>query len=182
MEGKFPELQKISVPLAALMWFTIAFILILLLCTGILVPWAFGMYTKITPHHTTPKRSHKWEGPKTDARINRMLCECIEFLKELGVPVSNSICPQVRLIGSHRTYGRCCARGSLKRYTKYDFYIELSGHILNKSDKFLRNTIIHELLHTVPDGLCHTGEWKKWAKYVNARTGYNIQRLAGDEG
>lgn len=110
-----------------------------------------------------------------------MLAECIAFMKELGVPVSDSICPQVRLTGSHRTYGRCCAKGSLKRYTKYDFYIEISGHTLKKSDKFLRNTIIHELLHTVPDGLCHTGEWKKWAKYVNARTDYNIQRLAGDD-
>lgn len=163
------------------MWFIILFILILLLCTGILVPSAFRMSLEEKPQPKNKKQSHKWDGPKTDAQINRMLAECIDFLKELGVPISDSICPQVRLTGSHRTYGRCCAKGSLKRYTKYDFYIELSGHTLSKSEKFLRNTIIHELLHTVPDGLCHTGEWKKWARYVNARTDYNIQRLAGDE-
>ena len=29
--------------------------------------------------------------------------------------------------------------------------------------------------------MCHTGEWKKWAKYVSENTGYNIQRLSGDE-
>ena len=48
-------------------------------------------------------------------------------------------------------------------------------------EKPLRKTLIHELLHTVPDGLRHTGEWKKWARYVSARTGYNIQRCDGDE-
>ena len=32
-----------------------------------------------------------------------------------------------------------------------------------------------------PYGHNHRGEWKKWAKYVSAKTGYNIQRLEGDE-
>ena len=27
--------------------------------------------------------------------------------------------------------------------------------------------LIHELLHTVPNGHDHRGEWKKWAKYVS---------------
>ena len=45
----------------------------------------------------------------------------------------------------------------------------------------LRNTLIHELIHTVPGGLCHTGEWKKWAKLVSEKTGYNIQHYGGDE-
>lgn len=127
------------------------------------------------------KASYKWDGPKTDERINRMLAESIELLKSLDVPVSDSICPEVRLTGSHACYGRCSPRGSLKRYTEYDYYIEISGHTLENTEKSLRNTLIHELIHTVPGGLCHTGEWRKWAKYVSERTGYNIKRLDGDE-
>ena len=49
------------------------------------------------------------------------------------------------------------------------------------TEKSLRNTLIHELIHTVPGGLCHTGEWRKWAKYVSERTEYNIKRLNGDK-
>ena len=160
------------------MWFTVVFILLLLLCGGILIPSWFDMDKEEKPKRT--KRSYKWDGPKTDARINRMLAESISLMKELGVPISDSICPEVMLTGTHRSYGRCCAKGSLKKYNEYDYYIEISGHTLNNTDKSLRNTIIHELLHTVPNGMCHTGEWKKWAKYVSKKTGFNIQRCDGD--
>lgn len=161
------------------MWFTVIFILLLLLCGGILIPSWFGMDKEEKPQRS--RRSYKWDGPKTDARINRMLAESIALMKGLGVPISDSICPEVRLVGSHCKYGRCCSKGSLKRYTEYDYYIEISGHTLQNTEKSLRNTLIHELLHTVPDGMCHTGEWKKWAKYVSSRTGYNIQRCEGDD-
>ena len=136
---------------------------------------------KPQPKPRKKRASYAWKGPKTDARINRMLAECIELMKELGVPISDSICPEVILVGTHSYYGRCNSKGSLKRYTEFDYYIEISGHTLQNTEKSLRNTLIHELIHTVPDGLCHTGEWKKWAKYVSEKTGYNIQRLSCDE-
>ena len=110
-----------------------------------------------------------------------MLAECIGLMRELGVPISDSICPEVKLVGTHSYYGRCNPKGSLKRFTEFDYYIEISGHTLQNTEKSLRNTLIHELIHTVPDGMCHTGEWKKWAKYVSEKTGYNIKRLDGDE-
>lgn len=130
-------------------------------------------------NHTVIHR--RWKGPKTDERINQMLVESIILLKNLGVPISDSICPDVTISGTHSCYGRCCPKGSRKKYTEYDYYIEISGHTLNNTEKSLRNTLIHELIHTVPGGLCHTGQWKKWAKYVSGKTGYNIQRLDGDE-
>lgn len=136
---------------------------------------------KPQPKPRKKRASYAWKGPKTDARINRMLAECIELMKELGVPISDSICPEVILVGTHSYYGRCNPKGSLKRFTEFDYYIEISGHTLQNTEKSLRNTLIHELIHTVPDGMCHTGEWKKWAKYVSENTGYNIQRLDGDE-
>lgn len=129
-----------------------------------------------------PRRHYrKWTGPKTDARINQMLAECIILLTDLGVPIAQSICPEVRLTGTHCYFGRCCRKGSLKQYNSYDYYIEISGHTLQNTERSLRNTLIHELLHTVPDGLCHTGEWKKWAKFVSGKTGYKIQRIGGGD-
>lgn len=123
----------------------------------------------------------RWKGPKTDERINRMLAESIALLKGLGVPVSESVCPEVTLKGFRSCYGRCCPKGSLKGYTEYDFYIEISGYTLGNTEKSLRNTLIHELIHTVPGGDSHTGEWKKWARFVSEKTGYQIRRYDGDE-
>lgn len=123
----------------------------------------------------------RWNGPETDERINQMSAECIRLMRELGVPISDSICPEVKLNGSHRNYGLCCTKGSKKKYSRYEYYIEISGYTLRNSEKSLRNTLIHELIHTVPGGLCHTGEWKKWAKFVSERTEYDIKRLDGDK-
>lgn len=162
-----------------IMWFTVVFILILLLCAGVLIPSWFDMDKEEKPQLS--RRSYKWDGPKTDVRINQMLAECITLMKDLGVPVSDSICPEVKLMGSRCRLASCYPKGSVKRYNEYDYYIEISGHILNNSEKSLRNTLIHELLHTVPNGMCHTGEWKKWAKYVSDKTEYKIKRLADFE-
>ena len=165
------------------MWFIVTIVLLAALCAVIITPSIFKMDTDDKPRRNTPKQkptkpTNKWDGPKTDTRINEMLAECITLLKNLNVPISRSICPTVKLIGSRRTLGRCCKKGSRKKYTEYDYYIEISGHTLGNSEKSLQNTIIHELLHTVPRGMCHTGEWKKWAKYVSQKTGHTIQRLA----
>ena len=29
--------------------------------------------------------------------------------------------------------------------------------------------------------MCHTGEWRKWARYVSEKTGYDIKYRDGDE-
>lgn len=72
-------------------------------------------------------------------------------------------------------------RPTFGKYSRYEYYIEISGYTLRNSEKSLRNTLIHELIHTVPGGLCHTGEWKKWAMFVSERTEYDIKRLDGDK-
>ena len=51
---------------------------------------------KPQPKPRKKRASYVWKGPKTDTRINRMLAECIELMKELGVPISDSICPEVK--------------------------------------------------------------------------------------
>lgn len=167
----------------------IALLLVLLV---VMAPVWFGPSRMDGEHQVLPGWVYKprerrpripYKGPKTDARINRMLADSIALLKELGVPISDSIAPEVRLVGARSFYGQCCPKGSLKRYehSEYKFNIEISAFTLNNTEKSLRNTLIHELLHTVPGGLCHTGEWKKWAKYVSQKTGYKIHRCDGDD-
>ena len=128
-----------------------------------------------------PRPLPRYKGPKSDERIDRMLAESMALLKGLGVPISDSISPVVVLNGSHANYGVCCPKGSKKKYSEYDYYIEISGFTVDNSDRCLRNTLIHELIHTVPGGHGHTGEWKKWAKFVSERTGYHIQRIGGGD-
>ena len=167
------------------MWYIVILILLTMLCLAFITPSLFDTDTAEVPRHNAPKTGQKpsarKKNPKTDASINQMLAECTALLKELNVPVSSSVCPTVKLIGTRRILGRCCAKGSRKKYTEYDYYIEISRYTLNNPEKSIRNTLIHELLHTVPDGMRHTGAWKKWAKYVSSKTGYTIQRLGGEE-
>ena len=166
------------------MWFTIILILISALCAVFITPSLFESQkdTVQEPRHNGQnawqKPSAKKKNPKTDPRINKMLAECTALLKELNVPISSSVCPTVKLIGTRRTLGRCCKREGSKSHSEYEYYIEISRYTLNNPEKSIRNTLIHELLHTVPDGMRHTGAWKKWAKYVSSKTGYTIQRLA----
>ncbi len=161
-------------------------LLVLVVFLVVCAPLLFGERLKVKPEDVTkwtPPVYKRWTGPKTDERINRMFAESIALMRGLNVPISDSICPTVGLTSSHSYFGRCCPRkmsGKRSKY-QYDFYIQIPGWTLNNSEKNLRNTLIHELIHTVPGGLCHTGQWKKWAKYVNERTDYHIQRCGGDD-
>ena len=58
------------------------------------------------------------------------------------------------------------------------YIIEISYRLLTDDvpDKSTKTTILHELLHTVPGGNCHTGAWKFYATKVNTVLGYNISR------
>ena len=112
------------------MWYIVILILLTMLCLAFITPSLFDTDTAEVPRHNAPKTGQKpvtkKKNPKTDARINLMLAECTALLKELNVPVSSSVCPTVKLIGTRRILGRCCAKGSRKKYTEYDYYIEIS--------------------------------------------------------
>ena len=132
------------------------------------------------PEKPKRRRLPQYKGPKTDERINRMLAESIELLEGLGVPISKSVSPDMLLTSAHAYFGVCWKKGAKKNCQGYDYYIGISGFTLNNTEKNLRNTLIHELIHTVPGGLTHGGAWKKWADYVSEKTEYRIQRVGGD--
>lgn len=115
----------------------------------------------------------------TETDLSSLMEKCSKRLIEIGIPVSDSICPEIRLINAHSIYGRCCYKGNKRNDTPYDNLIQISRHILGCSDSFIENVMIHELLHTCPEGHGHKGAWKEYAATVNEKLGTDIRRCAG---
>ena len=63
--------------------------------------------------------------------------------------------------------GQCCNKNS----------INISSWLLEIGlDHDIKNTIIHEILHSFDDTIGHKEKWQYYARYVNNRTDYNITR------
>lgn len=99
---------------------------------------------------------------------------CMNELDDLGIPYRNA--EWKTSSRATKWYGRCECRNG--KYT-----IKISDKLLqdNISDYPLKNTIIHELLHTTCMNDRHGGEWLRMAKKVNANTKYNITKLSNYE-
>ena len=63
------------------------------------------------------------------------------------------------------------------------YIIEIAALLLDERtpEEYLKNTIMHELLHTCYGCMNHTGRWKKLAERVNAAYGYDIKRAATED-
>lgn len=73
-----------------------------------------------------------------------------------------------------RAIGRCKSRINRRTNERSCFQIELSEDIFkayakeNKIDK-IKNTILHEMCHALPDGNNHGYQWKHYAKIVGKK-------------
>ena len=116
----------------------------------------------------------------TKAQVNQWLWEERENLIAIGIPVSAELCPEIRFSKATSWYGQCKqSRGYNER--RYKFVISISEYHLQSSERAIRNTLIHELLHTCPGCLNHGPKWKAYADIVQRRFGYNITRAGGDK-
>ena len=73
-----------------------------------------------------------------------------------------------------------CRLGQCRKIAGNLFDISISSMLLadEVEDRVTLNTIMHELLHTVPGCLNHNGRWKVYAEFVNKRLPqYNIKRV-----
>ena len=63
------------------------------------------------------------------------------------------------------------------------YEIEIAAILLDERtpEEYLKNTLMHELLHTCCGCMKHTGRWKVYADRVNAAYGYRIQRASPRE-
>lgn len=78
-----------------------------------------------------------------------------------------------------------CRLGQCKKIAPGLFDINISNMLLGDSvdDQITKDTIVHELLHTVPGCFTHKGKWKLYAEHINRKLPqYNIKRvIKGDE-
>ena len=111
--------------------------------------------------------------------LKKTITECLQLLQQLQVPVSDSIFFKECKGFSRFGYCKKNTKTVVGREKGYQYTVAINRYFLHDED--CKTTVIHELLHTIGSKLGHTGEWKKWAIYVNARTPYNIERTASFE-
>ena len=101
---------------------------------------------------------------------------CYNQLCDLGYKAElNKKQYQLQFIDGLTTLGQCRNHGN-NRYTIY-----LSKNYADISEeKYVINTVMHELIHSLDNCMAHTGRWKQIANIVNNRYGYNITRVETD--
>lgn len=107
----------------------------------------------------------------------KLVRECKEELDALGIEY-RTVRNWTVNTRSQRRWGQC------KVVSSDVFDINISVRLLadQVSDTAAKDTIIHELLHTVEGCLKHTGKWKALAEKVNrAYPQYHIKRATTEE-
>lgn len=107
--------------------------------------------------------------------LYKLYRECSEELRRINMDFSDKIV-RVSVNGRLRTTLGVCNRD--RRTGK--FTIDINPALLadNVSDLEVKDTIIHEILHTCPNCFDHGYEWKRRADRVNRMLGYHVSRTA----
>lgn len=109
--------------------------------------------------------------------LMKLAAECKEELDAIDIPY--------RTVRNWIVNSRAQCRWGLCKYVSEGVYdIQISARLLKDDvpDISAKNTIIHELLHTVKGGNGHKGKWKEYAEQVNrAYPQYNIKRTTSSE-
>ncbi len=98
--------------------------------------------------------------------------ECLKELDAIGIEYGN-ITKFVINTRAKKRWGLC-------EPVPGGFQIEISSVLLDErnDETGLKNTIIHEILHTCKGCQNHQEKWKRVAQKVNAAYGYNIKRTS----
>lgn len=132
---------------------------------------------------------------KMEEKLNKLFEESINELKSIGIDITNikkigeidisiskrnnkryGCCKQENPDPKYKTIKKIGRRKSIK-YEKFNtHHIEISPWVMELEDEIIKNTIIHELIHCIPYCNNHGEEFKKYAKYINTKLGYDISR------
>lgn len=98
--------------------------------------------------------------------------ECMSELDNIGIEYGNIVEFKVNTTAAKR-WGQC-------RAVPGGYSININIALLDERNDVegLKNTIIHELLHSCKGGGGHREEWKRLAEKVNRAYGYNIKRCS----
>lgn len=100
--------------------------------------------------------------------LDELMAQLAGTLRDLGVPVSGKISPEVGINTRAKRRLGCCYFGP------DGMRIEVSSFVLD-SPKELRDTLLHELIHTCPGCRDHGERWKTYAGIVNSALGTEIE-------
>ena len=107
-------------------------------------------------------------------KLKRLAKESEKELRDIGL--GDKLKTDIKYTINYRAkkrLGQCCSKNS----------INISSWLLEVAqDHDIKNTIIHEILHSFDDTIGHKEKWQYYARYVNNRTDYNITRLANVNG
>lgn len=131
-----------------------------------------------------------------EEKLKKLYGECINELKTINIDINNpSKFGEIEIDLAKRNAKRygCCKQSKpdtkyyhfikrghrrIKVYDKFlKHNIEISKWVMELDDKIIKNTILHEIIHCVPNCNNHGKEFKAYAKYINENLGYDIQRL-----
>lgn len=133
-------------------------------------------------------------------KLNNLYYDCIKELESIGIKIIDN--EKVGFIDisvskrNNKRYG-CCKQEDpdkndfyIKKYKSHfkivynrfkKHHIEISQWVLDLDDKIIKNTIIHEILHCLPDCNNHGKIFQNYAKLINKKLGYNISTLGNKE-
>ena len=131
-------------------------------------------------------------------KLQNLFNECKLELKNIGIDLNNSIVGTITISIAKRNCKRygCCKQAcpdesskyiekigkkSYLRYAKFKKHsIEISKWVMDLNTDIIKNTIMHEIIHCLPNCNNHGKQFKKYANYINYKLNYNVSRL-GDK-
>ncbi len=134
-----------------------------------------------------------------EKKLQELYKKCIQELKSIGIDMEDNNIGTIDISLSKRKCKRygCCrqekpdieskeikkiGRRKIIKYNKFKVHhIEVSLWVMQLNEKIIKNTIIHELIHCLPNCNDHGKYFKKYADLINQKLGYNIQRLGNRE-
>lgn len=135
-----------------------------------------------------------------DKKLNNLYNDSIKELESIGIKIMNN--EKVGFIDisiskrNNKRYG-CCKHEEpyemdfdIKKYKNHfkivynrfkKHHIEISKWVMDLDDKIIKNTIIHEILHCLPECNNHGKAFQDYAKLINKKLGYNISTVGNKE-
>ncbi|MBO5349199.1 MAG: SprT-like domain-containing protein [Clostridia bacterium] len=133
-----------------------------------------------------------------EEKLQELFYECKNELKNIGIDLNHKLVGEITINIAKRNCQRygCCKQEipdestkyiekvGKKCYIRYAIFkkhnIEVSRWVMNLNTDIIKNTIMHEIIHCLPNCNNHGDEFKKYANYINYKLNYNISRL-GDK-
>lgn len=108
-------------------------------------------------------------------RVNKLLLKVIHQANKINIPISKNIDLNVDINKRAKTRFGACRKNIIAN--QEHFQIEVGSALSICDDIIVKEVLAHEILHTCYNCQNHGPLWKKYAKAMNDKYGYNISRV-----